>query len=567
MAKRSQPDSAQEFEAAKRLADFANVSFRLLCPVVRSGSVIGKGGEVISAIRDSTGARVRIEDTVPGCPERVIFMYSEDNPEIPLCPAQDALFRVLSRVIEEESPMGPVIPQEAITVRLLVDQSQISSVVGKGGSNLTEIRQSSRANIKVLPKAELPACALPTDELVQVQGGYDEAKQAILMITCRVREAVQKQTEKKLRDSNANESSDLPDHLVSSMFDGQDGGDLGGIEAMFHGPVNVEFRLLVPDHRIGGVIGKGGDVIRRVRQETGAKVRVADPIPGCLERIVSCTSIEDASTTYCAALEAFIRCLTHMLKDQREGPNFLVRTLVPSAQIACVLGRNGHTLKQIRQNTHTQIQILPRDQAPPTGLHDDEVLQVEGPVHNINMAIREIATLLRGHMIRLQGRPGPPPPGYVPEYTSLPGPPSAGQDYGTTYGGLPLPPPPPMGGPGSVGGGGGHTPHPLNALNLSQPAPAMPTSAPNMVMPGLQSSVKLTISQAQVGPLLGRGGCNITQVRKISGAKIKLYDHKTPTGDRELEVTGTLDQTQTAQILIQTILATGSIPILPMLGF
>lgn len=555
--KRPHPDSAQEFEAAKRFAEFGTVSFRILCPVVRSGSVIGKGGEVISAIRDSTGARVRIEDPVPGCPERVIFMYSDDNPDSPLCPAQDALFRVIARVIEEESPMGPVIPQEAITIRLLVDSHQSAALVGKGGSIITEIRQTSRANIKVLPKSELPACALPTDDVVQVLGGYDDTKQAILMITCKIRDAVQKQAHKRRQEGSGGEY-DLPEHLAHEPdvhVDSSVAEPLAQVE-QFHGPITVDFRLLVPDHRIGGVIGKGGEVIRRVRQETGAKVRVADPIPGCLERVVSCNSVEDASSIFCAAIEAFVRCLTHMLKDQREGPNFIVRMLISSHFLAAVLGKNGQGIRHLRQDTHAQITVLPRDQLPPCALPDDEVLQVEGPVQNINTAVREILTLVRRKIIRAQGQPGPPPAGT--ELSHLPGPPPLGLDFGG------LPPPPTL---GNLGGGGGHTPHPLNALNMSSSAHSLPVAPAPLSLPGLaQTTVKLTISQAQVGPLLGRGGVNITQVRKISGAKIKLYDHKTSSGDRELEVTGTLEQTQTAQILIQTILATGSIPILPMLS-
>lgn len=40
------------------------VVYRLLCPSSRTGSVIGKGGEIIKQLRADTGARIRVEDTV-----------------------------------------------------------------------------------------------------------------------------------------------------------------------------------------------------------------------------------------------------------------------------------------------------------------------------------------------------------------------------------------------------------------------------------------------------------------------------------------------------------------------
>jgi hypothetical protein len=40
-------------------------------------------------------------------------------------------------------------------------------------------------------------------------------------------------------------------------------------------------------------------------------------------------------------------------------------------------------------------------------------------------------------------------------------------------------------------------------------------------------------------------------VRQLSGANIVLYDGTTPSGDREMEITGTMQQATAAQNLIQ----------------
>ena len=55
------------------------VVFRVLCPVSKSGSVIGKGGGIISRIREETGAKIRLEDIIPGCEERVVVITGPEK--------------------------------------------------------------------------------------------------------------------------------------------------------------------------------------------------------------------------------------------------------------------------------------------------------------------------------------------------------------------------------------------------------------------------------------------------------------------------------------------------------
>lgn len=53
--------------------------FRVLCPSSKVGSVIGEGDNIILQIRQETGAKVRVDDAIPGCDERVIFIMCPDR--------------------------------------------------------------------------------------------------------------------------------------------------------------------------------------------------------------------------------------------------------------------------------------------------------------------------------------------------------------------------------------------------------------------------------------------------------------------------------------------------------
>ncbi len=58
---------------------------------------------MIQQMRDSTGARIKVEPEVAGCSERLISLSSSDEPGAELCRAQEALFAVQSRLSEADA--------------------------------------------------------------------------------------------------------------------------------------------------------------------------------------------------------------------------------------------------------------------------------------------------------------------------------------------------------------------------------------------------------------------------------------------------------------------------------
>jgi poly(rC)-binding protein 2/3/4 len=151
--------------------------YRYLCASRKIGSIIGRGGEIAKQLRTETQAKIRIGESVPGCEERVITIFSSsretntiDDMEDKVCPAQDALFRVHERLASDESPGNEDIEEVApqVTVRLLVPSDQIGCIIGKGGHIIQGIRSETGAQIRVLSNDHIPACAINGDELLQV---------------------------------------------------------------------------------------------------------------------------------------------------------------------------------------------------------------------------------------------------------------------------------------------------------------------------------------------------------------------------------------------------------------
>lgn len=137
-------------------------------------------------LRAETKAKIRIGETVPGCDERVVTIYSvadeanelEESGEF-VCPAEDALVRIHMRVVaedlrgrgegdEEDVEMEKEKEESQVTAKLLVPSDQIGCVIGKGGQIVQNIRSETGAQIRILKDERLPLCALNSDELVQV---------------------------------------------------------------------------------------------------------------------------------------------------------------------------------------------------------------------------------------------------------------------------------------------------------------------------------------------------------------------------------------------------------------
>lgn len=163
--------------------------YRILCPVKKIGSVLGRGGDIVKALREETKAKIRVADSIPGADERVIIIFNYQNQSEqadeaentssdglgstkPYCSAQDALLKIHDKIVADEfhDGVGNKKSENAddVTARILVQGNQVGCLLGKGGSIIQQLRSDTGAGIRVLPSENLPQCALKSDELVQV---------------------------------------------------------------------------------------------------------------------------------------------------------------------------------------------------------------------------------------------------------------------------------------------------------------------------------------------------------------------------------------------------------------
>lgn len=181
--------------------------FRILCLAGQTGGIVRNGGAFIRQVREETGARIRVEDSVPGCKERVIVIVSDKESttsknidasgdesvvgeDEEVSQGQQALVRVFERIAEERSGVSSTESEfeerdgggghnniggggeGALVCRLLAPSSQVGCVLGRGGRIVERIRHDSGARVRVLQYDQIPPCAFPGDELIQVNCSF-----------------------------------------------------------------------------------------------------------------------------------------------------------------------------------------------------------------------------------------------------------------------------------------------------------------------------------------------------------------------------------------------------------
>ncbi|KAJ9184174.1 hypothetical protein P3X46_007940 [Hevea brasiliensis] len=151
--------------------------FRLIVPVVKVGSIIGRKGELVKKMCDETRARIRILEGPLGIPDRVVLISGKEEPEAALSPAMDAVLRVYKRVsglsAGEADSIGSAVAVAGAafcSIRLLVASSQAINLIGKQGSTIKSIQENTGAVVRVLAEEEAPSYATSDERIVEIHG-------------------------------------------------------------------------------------------------------------------------------------------------------------------------------------------------------------------------------------------------------------------------------------------------------------------------------------------------------------------------------------------------------------
>ena len=138
----------------------ANIHMRCLIVTQDASIIIGKGGSHVNEIREKSGARVMVSESIPGNPERILnvsgpldavskVVYTPHLVPVltNFCPIVKAFGLIVRRINDEPFDVPSVPGSRAVTIKFMIPNSRMGSVIGKQGSKIKEIQDASGARL------------------------------------------------------------------------------------------------------------------------------------------------------------------------------------------------------------------------------------------------------------------------------------------------------------------------------------------------------------------------------------------------------------------------------------
>ncbi|KAF4615502.1 hypothetical protein D9613_002747 [Agrocybe pediades] len=248
----------------------ANIHMRCLIVTQDASIIIGKGGSHVNEIREKSGARVMVSESIPGNPERIL------NVSGPLDAVSKAFGLIVRRINDEPFDVPSVPGSRAVTIKFMIPNSRMGSVIGKQGSKIKEIQDASGARLNA-SEGMLPGS---TERVLSVAGVAD----AIHIATYYIGNILLEAQERMPSHSTSGSSYRPGNHTRNSRPSGGSsyvppGNYHPGSNYASHNPPQQlqTQQIYIPNDLVGCIIGKGGSKINEIRHMSASQIKIMEP--------------------------------------------------------------------------------------------------------------------------------------------------------------------------------------------------------------------------------------------------------------------------------------------------
>ncbi|XP_061909941.1 poly(rC)-binding protein 2 isoform X1 [Entelurus aequoreus] len=328
--------------------------------------------------------------------------------------------------------------------------------------------------------------------------------------------------------------------------------------SMVEGGLNVTLtiRLLMHGKEVGSIIGKKGESVKKMREESGARINISEG--NCPERIITLagptTSIFKAFSMIIEKLEEDIS--TSMTNSTATSkPPVTMRLVVPASQCGSLIGKGGCKIKEIRESAGAQVQVA-GDMLPNS---TERAITVAGTPQSIIECVKQICVVM------LESPPKGVTIPYRPKPSGSPVIFAGGQAYAVQgQHAIPQPDltklhqlamqqspfPIAHSNQGFQGTWASYKRRSLICIDIIHSDGFFCIPAAGMDASAQTGSLELTISNELIGCIIGRQGAKINEIRQMSGAQIKIANPVEGSTDRQVTITGSHASINLAEYLI-----------------
>lgn len=319
------------------------------------GLIIGRGGEMINKLQSETSARIQVApDPLPG------QLDPERNITITGAPAAVETAKKLVNQICEDGKVpenllaAPNQPGEFL-IEHMIPSSKVGLIIGKGGETIRNLQERAGCRMVMIQDGQFQQAP---EKPLRITGDPQKCQYGKQLV-------VDLLTEKDLEMEGRGQIKPAMDYKGR-------GGQNFGMDRR-NCPTS---EVPVPRDVVGFVIGKGGETIKRIQQESGCKVQFTMPDNGvgpdrvCLLQGEP-QQIDDATQKIREIIDSSrSRGPPHSRGPPPNAPG--VRSIeipVPSHKCGIVIGKGGETIRQINQISGAHVEINKTTSDNPTVKH------------------------------------------------------------------------------------------------------------------------------------------------------------------------------------------------------
>uniref|UniRef100_A0A8C6LF38 KH-type splicing regulatory protein n=1 Tax=Nothobranchius furzeri TaxID=105023 RepID=A0A8C6LF38_NOTFU len=366
----SQSDRDSSMSIGAQLAALAQQSGRpsalteeYRVPDAMVGLIIGRGGEQINKIQQDSGCKVQVAHDGAGLPERSISLTG--SPEA-IQRAKDFIDDIVSRGHE------PSNGQSGSMQEIIIPAGRAGLIIGKGGETIKQLQERAGVKMILIQDASQPS---NVDKPLRIIGDPYKVQQAKELVNEILRER------------------DHPGFGERNEYGSRMGGG-GGID------------VTVPRQSVGVVIGRSGEMIKKIQSDAGVKIQFKPDDGTAPEKIAHIMGPPDQ----CQHAASIITELLQNVRAREEGehgdlpgggmmsggrgrgggqgnwgpPGEEVTFSIPAHKCGLVIGRGGENVKAINQQTGAFVEIS--RQLPPNGDQNFKLFIIRGSPQQIDHA-------------------------------------------------------------------------------------------------------------------------------------------------------------------------------------
>ncbi|RMX66980.1 hypothetical protein DD238_001650 [Peronospora effusa] len=271
---------------------------------------------------------------------------------------------------------GPGNDSAAISIDMKVPRDLVGYIIGRGGETIRDLQMKSGAHIQIVREEE----GAPTtpDRFVNITGNQDALDLAQKLIQNLIDERQQNQG-----TGGGFRERDDRDRMARYGGINPDGSD------------SVE--ILIPNGRVGLIIGRGGCTIKAIQQRTGTSVTIPQtPDPNHPEmRLITIRGTMEAKEAARFEIQAMVNEEPGQRQSFGMASNQTIYMQVPNDRVGVIIGKRGETIKGIQDRHAVRIQIP--QVADPGSNPPVRTISIQGPSQSLAAAKEEV------DMVILQG--------------------------------------------------------------------------------------------------------------------------------------------------------------------